>query len=312
MSFAELLEKHQASFFEHLRVHGYSEKTLDKYRQSYLHAFFENLRVLNIEDWSQVTRETMQNHQRWLLKERGITMVSVLSNFSGLRKFFDYLERTNVVAKNPCTNVILPRVPPKLPNILTRKEVQSLLNAPDIRSPAGVRNKAILELFYSSAIRLGEMKNLQITDLDISSGILRINNGKFSKDRVVFFAEAAAYWLKEYLKVRMQWAIRNPTERALWLCPYSPHHAIKAQAIQVMVNHYAKELHFEKPVYPHLIRHSFSSQFISNGGNIFVLKKLLGHSWISSTQVYTQCAVPELVETLRLKHPRSRVAIKDL
>ncbi len=225
------------------------------------------------------------------------------------RRFFEHLETTDVVLLDPCLGLVLPKLEDRLPRtILTAGEVKRLLEAPDPREERGIRDRAILELFYSTGIRLEEMAALTIHDADWRHGFVRVTRGKFAKDRVVPMGGEAAARLREYLeRVRRPWSQERRDERALWLCSRQPHGPLKSQMIQVMVKQSARAVGIKKPVTPHVWRHSCATHLLAGGANLVQVKQLLGHRSLKTTQIYTRVSVGEMKAAHRRAHPRSRL-----
>ena len=183
MTFPESLESHRAAFLESLRVRNFSPATLASYGQS-LDLFFRFLSGRGIEDVREADRRTIRDYQTWLM-QRGYTIWTVHARLIALRRFFEHLEKTDTVLLNPCGSLVLPKLEDRLPrNVLTPAEARRILDQPDTQTRKGIRDKAILEVFYSTGIRLEEMSKLTTHDVDTRNGFLRVNKGKFAKDRV--------------------------------------------------------------------------------------------------------------------------------
>ena len=217
------------------------------------------------------------------------------------------MEATDVILVNPCTGIPLPRQGKRLPRaVLTKDEAKALLDAPDTQTAIGIRDKAILEVFYSTGIRLEEMTQLTIHDVDHRNGFLRVNKGKFAKDRMVPLGRKACDYVREYLQqVRSEWSRANRDERALWLSFKKPHGPIKSAAIEVMVKQYGREAGLQKPVTPHIWRHTCASHLVADGANIAYVQQLLGHRSLTTTQIYTRTTITEIKETHAQAHPHS-------
>src|SRR5262249_17007223 len=152
-----------------------------------------------------------------------------------------------------------------------------VIEAPDIHSPAGLRNRAILEVFYSSGIRLGEMTALTVSDVDAKNGYVRVHRGKFAKDRVVPLGHSACHWLRRYLEdLGLRWSPPTENQKALGLSSHPPHGMLKSQAIEVMVKGYGRLAGLPKPMTPHAWRHSCASHLVASGANLVYVQRLLG------------------------------------
>jgi len=295
-------QQHLAAFVERLKVLRYSPATLIC-REHSLRRFFQWLGETGLTDVRDVTKQTVRDYQEYLLGR--YTTHTAHVHLISLRRFFEHLEKTDVLLINPTAGVPLPKMEDRLPrNVLTPDEARRILDAPDAKTKKGIRDKAILETFYSTGIRLEEMSRLTVHDVDLS-GYVRVNRGKGARDRVVPLGVKAADCVRDYLQqVRVEWARDNPDERALWLAGYWPHHPIQKQIIAVMARRYAKVAGLTKTVSPHVWRHTCATHLVSNGANIACAQLLLGHRTLRTTQIYTRVSVPEIRVTHAETHPR--------
>lgn len=303
----DTLESHRVAFLEWERIRGYADTSLKSYKCS-LASFFRFLSSQGIDEISRVNRENIHAYALSLVKFNYATQTRHVL-LKALRRFFKYLSITRKIEINPCLDLLLPKLEDHLPRtILNASEVILMLNAPDTRQHRGIRDKAILELFYTTGIRLEEMARLTLYDVDWSNGFVYVKQGKGAKDRVVPMGSKAAQCLQEYIEiVRLSWIRdgKNIAEQALWLSARKPHRPIKSQIIQVMVRQYARAMGMEKAVTPHVWRHSCATHLLSNGANLMHVKQLLGHSSLKTTQIYTRVSINELKSAHRSAHPRS-------
>jgi site-specific recombinase XerD len=229
----------------------------------------------------------------------------------GLRHFFAHLENAGLLLLNPALSVPLPRREQRLPRrILKPSDARKLLDAPDAATPTGLRDRAILELFYSSGIRLAEMGRLTLPDVDLQNGFVRIIRGKGGKDRVVPIGESACQAVARYLAQGRQVWLKTrrqpgPTD-ALWLSAIQPHQPIAATAIPQLIRHYALDT-LGRGASPHVWRHTCATHLLSNGANIVYVQRLLGHKSLTTTQIYTRVGITDLKRTLARAHPRARL-----
>ena len=195
-----------AAFVEAMKVRRFSKATLASYQGS-LAVFFGYLRNAGIDDAREVSRQTIADYQLWLAG-KPYTDWTRVSRLQAVRRFFEHLEKTDVLLVNPCAGMLLPKIEKRLPrNVLTPEEAKALLNVPNTQTQIGIRDKAILEVFYSTGIRLEEMARLTVHDVDHRNGFVRVNKGKFAKDRVVPLGRKACDYVREYLdQVRLEWA----------------------------------------------------------------------------------------------------------
>ena len=226
-----------------------------------------------------------------------------------LRRFFEHLEKTDAILVNPTVGLKLPTLPSRLPKtVLTPGETRALLDAPDTQTKKGIRDKAILEIFYSTGIRAGEMTRLTVFDVDYKNGFVRVTRGKFAKDRVVPLGKKACDYVREYLqRARSEWSKEHRDERALWINAIQPHRPMSQQAIDIVVRDAARAAGITRNVRPHVLRHTCATHLVANGANLAYVQRLLGHRSLSTTQRYTRVAAAEVKQTFK-KHPRSRQA----
>jgi len=209
------LEQHEASFLEALKIKHASPATIESRKDS-LGLFAKYLTAQNVADVREITRQTVADYQHWLLAEEYAISTAII-HMQALRRFCEHMEHTDVILINPCAGVLLPKAGRRLPKvILTESEARTLLDAPNTQTKTGIRDKAILETFYSTGIRLAEMTKLTIHDIDYKNGFVRVTKGKGSKDRMVPLGGKACEYVHEYLtKVRAEWSQSNRDERAL-------------------------------------------------------------------------------------------------
>jgi len=310
MKFTDTLEALRTEFLESLRVRGQSPATLQSRSES-LSTFFLWLTREGIEDVREVTREHIRAYQLSLVNRppgSTLTTYTVHVKLSGLRRFFEHLETTDAVLFNPCVGIVLPKLEDRLPSgVLSQAEARRVLDAPDTQTKKGIRDKALLELFYSTGIRGEEMAALTVHDVDCKNGFVRVTKGKFAKDRVVPMGQKAADYVAEYLrKVRLPWSQHQKDERALWLCSIWPHGPMKKQAIAVQVRDYKKLAGVNRPGRTHLWRHSCATHLVQGGANLAYVQRLLGHRSLETTAIYTRVSAAEVAATVRRKHPRAK------
>jgi integrase/recombinase XerD len=295
-----------AGFLESLRVANYSPATLLSRRGS-LQCFFKFLRQTGITDLREVTRQTIQDYQAWLLRHQ--SMGSVLVRLTALRSFFAHLESTDQILLNPCRKMVLPKQPDRLPpSVLTKLQARRLLKSPDLKTSKGLRDRAILEVFYSSGLRLSEMTQLKLDDLDLRNGFIRVNHGKSGKTRIVPMGRTACEAVQAYLtQARLPWSRRRPQERALWLSSQPLHQPLKKPALGSLVQQYGKQAGLR--LYPHLWRHTCATHLVNDGANIAYVQKLLGHQRLSTTEIYTRVSIMDVKRTHRRAHPRNRLRV---
>jgi integrase/recombinase XerD len=297
------------AYLESMKVRHYAPGSLQRALDG-LKVFERYLALRGVSDVREVTRQTVTDYQSWLAKQ-DYSIATRQGFISTLRCFFAHLVAVDAVFLNPCEGVSLPRRLNRLPKtVLTPEEVRRILNAPDTQTAKGIRDRAILEMFYSTGIRAREMWALTVLDVDWRNGFVRVNKGKGGKDRVVPLGVKACHYVSEYVrKIRSQWARlareQGRDERALWLSSYKRHQPMTQQAIALIPRDSARLAGVAKTARPHVWRHTCATHLVANGSNIVYVQRLLGHRRLDTTQIYTRVAVPELQATFRKKHPRS-------
>jgi len=297
------------SYVEAMKVHGRSPRTVASYLGS-LSVFLAYLERAGIADIREVTRTVFRSYQFWL-QEQEYTGWTILLRLQAVRRFFEHLARRQLILVNPCEAQEPIRVAYRLPKaVLSVQEAKQVLEAPDATSSVGLRDKAILEMFYSSGVRLEEMTQLTLADVDTKGGFVRIKRGKCAKDRVVPLGQTAVGWLLRYVEqVRSRWSPPEANQPALWLSSRRPYGPLKSQAIEVMVKHYGQRAGMAVHVTPHVWRHTCATHLVAGGANIAYVQRLLGHASLRTTQVYVRTSIPEIKATLAQAHPRSRTGM---
>jgi integrase/recombinase XerD len=296
------------SFTEHLKVKNYSPQTVRPY-SSQLRYFLDHLTGIGITDVRGVTRDLLRDYQAKITEEktaRGLGFSFVASRIRSVKRFFEYLEQSGHILINPAEHIKEPQKESHLPKVvLTEEEVHRILGQPNLSTAVGIRDRAVLEVFYSTGIRLEEMTNLTIFDCDLQGGLLRVNKGKGSKDRVVPLGKHAVRFLKEYLtNVRPHHTIMNKQLKTLFVNQWGA--PLSKQIIDIIVRKHAKRARIAKHVTPHTFRHTFATELIRNGADIVSVSKMLGHSDVRITQVYIRVAGIEVKNTHSQSHPREK------
>lgn len=236
-----------------------------------------------------------------LFRDHGPT--SVARKLSTLRTFFDFCLRKNWIEKNAAREIKSPKIPKKVPRFLTVDEVFALLAAPKGLSVLERRDKAILELFYASGLRLSELVGLNIENLDLAQGLVRVL-GKGSKERMVPVGKPAILSLKNYLEVRAN-LLRSGAveEKGVFLNKLGGR--ISARAVERLIEKYLKRTGIQKKVTPHVLRHTFATHLLNSGADMRGIQELLGHSSLSTTQRYTHVELDKLMEVYDKTHPKA-------
>lgn len=220
---------------------------------------------------------------------------------ASLRRFYRYLLRENKISKDPTLQIESPKLPRSLPKSLNEEEVVALLNAPNITEAAGLRDRAMLELLYACGLRVSELVGVKATEVSINEGVVRIT-GKGSKTRLVPMGEEAADWISRYLREARPEILQRRLSDALFVTNRGE--AMTRQAFWYLIKRYALLAGITKHMSPHVLRHAFATHLLNHGADLRVVQMLLGHSDISTTQIYTHVARERLKQLHSLHHPR--------
>ena len=296
------INKDSIDILKHYRIYLLTEKHLsDNSISSYILDIYKYLLYLennNIKNILKINRDDVINYLSYLDKEK-YSIYSVVRKISSLRVFHHYLENTYHV-KDIMNDIDNPRFYKKIPNVLSIEEVEKLLSFP-LSSAFDYRNKAMLELMYATGLRVSEVINLEINNIDMDSGIVRCY-GKGSKERIVPIGEVALKYLKIYL-----YDYRDSLKKA-YLCDklFLNNHgrAMTRQGFLKILKTIAKNVGISKNITPHTLRHSFATHLLNNGADLRSIQIMLGHSNLSTTQIYTTINNETLHENYDLYHPR--------
>ncbi len=238
-----------------------------------------------------------------LLRNRGLSSATVRRRLATLRSLFGWLVEEDVLVKSPIKKSMNPKNGKRLPVYLTLDEITRLLKAPDVTTPQGIRDRAIIETLYGAGIRVGELVNLETHDIDFKGKKLRIREGKGDKDRMIPLADQTVKAIRNYLKVRSK-DIKAP---ALFVS------RLKTRLTPTMINKllkdYVKKAGIEKPISAHCLRHTCATHLLEGGADLRTVQEILGHSSIATTQIYTSVSNRYLEKVYKRAHPRSALKI---
>ncbi|PKO47177.1 MAG: site-specific tyrosine recombinase XerD [Betaproteobacteria bacterium HGW-Betaproteobacteria-22] len=226
---------------------------------------------------------------------------SISRLIASLRRFYRYLLRENKIKIDPTIQIESPKLPRSLPKSLNEDEVIALLNAPDLSEPAGLRDRAMLELLYACGLRVSELVGIKTTEVSVSDSVVRVT-GKGSKTRLVPMGEEAADWIARYLKEARGEILQKRLSDALFVTNRGE--AMTRQAFWYAIKRYALLAGITKHMSPHVLRHAFATHLLNHGADLRVVQMLLGHSDISTTQIYTHVARERLKQLHSIHHPR--------
>lgn len=294
-------------FLDHLLVKNYSPRTVDGRRDN-LGYFKEWCGERGILKPAEVTKAVMERYQRWMYHYRNEKTGKALSfrsqhmRLSQLRLFFRWCSKNNHTLYNPAGELEMPKFERKLPrSVLTVSEADQIINLADINQPLGLRDRAILETFYSTGIRRRELAGLSVYDLDMDRGILMIRQGKGKKDRMIPIGDRAVAWIGKYMVEARPLLLRGADDGTLFLSHTGE--ALVVGALTHLVQWYVDRAQLNKKGSCHMFRHTMATLMLENGADIRFIQQMLGHSELSSTEIYTQVSIRKLKEIHSLTHP---------
>ena len=277
---------------------GASDHTLAAYRRD-LTAWQEQLE----RDDETLLTASPARFGAWMeqRREQGYQLRSNARMLSSRRSFYRWARLYGHIDSDPLANVSLPKVRPSLPDTLEEDEVERLLLAPDVGTPLGVRDRTMLELLYACGLRVSELVGLTGDAVNLRQGVVRVR-GKGDKDRLVPMGEEAAEWLAQYLKTARPALMQDPTRPALF--PGRGDNSMTRQTFWHRIKAHAITAGISRPLSPHTLRHAFATHLLNHGANLRVVQLLLGHSDLSTTQIYTHVAQARLEQLHADHHPR--------
>ncbi|MDO4392353.1 MAG: site-specific tyrosine recombinase XerD [Clostridium sp.] len=275
-----------------------SENTLQSYRRDIEQ--YEKYVSENKINYLKVTEETITDYMEYL-REENKKESTISRSLASIRSFYQYLIRTKKIKKDPTSKIESPKINKRVPNILTSKEVELLLDQPKDVDLKGTRDKAMLEFAYATGMRVTEMISLNIDDVKLDEGYV-VCKGR-NKSRNIPLGSMSLKALKEYMEDSRPYLIRDEEEPALFVNISGTR--LTRQGFWKIVKYYKEQAHIEKDITPHVLRHSFATHLLQNGAELKAIQTMLGHSDISSTQVYRQFQDVGIKNEYKKAHPRA-------
>lgn len=275
-----------------------SENTLQSYRRDIEQ--YEKYVSENKINYLKVTEETITDYMEYL-REENKKESTISRSLASIRSFYQYLIRTKKIKKDPTSKIESPKINKRVPNILTSKEVELLLDQPKDVDLKGTRDKAMLEFAYATGMRVTEMISLNIDDVKLDEGYV-VCKGR-NKSRNIPLGSMSLKALKEYMEDSRPYLIRDEEEPALFVNISGTR--LTRQGFWKIVKYYKEQAHIEKDITPHVLRHSFATHLLQNGAELKAIQTMLGHSDILSTQVYMQFQDESLKNIYKKAHPRA-------
>lgn len=288
-------------YLAHIKLEkNLSQNTVSSYKID-INAFISFLKDSGIDDPSDISSDHIGSFFK-TLKELGLLGSSSARYFSSLKGFFLYLLKNKYIVKNPIEKITAPRISKKLPGVLDVNEVEKILSSPDANYKLGLRDKAMLELFYACGTRVSELINIKVNDLFFEDEIIRVF-GKGSKERLIPVGSSAVKWVGEYLKKSRPLLMKkSKSENNLFL--NSRGSKLSRMGVWKIIDRYVKQAGIEKDVHPHTFRHSFATHLLEGGADLRAVQEMLGHADISTTQIYTHIDRDYIKQVHKQYHPR--------
>ena len=295
------MQKAIADYLQFIRGEAKSPRTIVAYESdlvqfhTFLQRFFPDAQV----QVGQISPLMIRDFIRWM-HESGVGNRSLSRKTTALNSFFRFLKLTGVTDKNPMDRIKRPKFEKKLPLFFSEEEVAQLLKIPDTADKFGLRNRAILELLYSSGLRLSELADLQLSDIDMKRGLLRVI-GKGNKERMVPVGEPAIQAIREYLPARAE--LQTPRSSNKLFLTRSGKDFDHRQLYTILDKYFAV-IAQKKGYSPHTLRHSFATHMLARGADLRAIQEMLGHANLATTEIYTHVTIEDIKEAYRKGHPR--------
>ena len=275
-----------------------SENTLQSYKRD-LKQFKRYLEACEV-NYNHVKEDDIKDYIREL-QENGKKPSSISRCIASIRSFYQFVLKRKKIKTDPTANIQSPKIEKRVPNVLTSKEVELLLEQPKDVDLKGTRDKAMLEFAYATGMRVTEIISLNIVDVNLEEGYVTCKNG--SKQRNIPLGTMSLNALKEYIEEAREVLIKNENEKALFVNINGGR--LTRQGFWKIIKYYKEQAHITKDITPHVLRHSFATHLLQNGADLKAIQTMLGHSDISSTQIYMQFQDEGLKDIYKKAHPRA-------
>jgi len=304
------LEESIDGFQNYLKVHKNSSDHTNRAYQTDAQQFIAFLSQLFVKEPEMLTPQEINYKiiRQYLsyLTLNGYQKSTIARKLAFIRSFFKFLVQENIIEHNPLVMIRTPKQDKRLPSFLYYTELEQLISMPDLTKVLGIRDKALLELIYSSGLRVSEATAVTVSTLNIDTGYLRVM-GKGAKERIVPFGREAALALQNYLTIARPklLVLAKALNQSDVLFLNNQGGPLTARGVRYVVNKYVKEMALEKKVSPHTLRHSFATHMLDRGADLRVVQELLGHVSLSTTQIYTHVTRQRIKEVYKGAHPRA-------
>ena len=302
------INKNSKNYLEDFKSYIIVEKNFSKYTaKSYYSDILSYLIWLEETPCENVNFSKVREYLHFIQKFN-YKKTTIARKISSIKTFYKYLCREQKIEINPALNLSAPKKPKALPKFLKPDEVEKILNNIKIETPAGYRNRAILELLWATGMRVSELSGLNFGDLDLDNNEIKVF-GKGSKERIILVSERAKNYLKRYIDtarplVAKGYRLEESTESSPIFINKTGYR-LQPRMIRNVINEVVEKIQLPKHVSPHMFRHSFATHLIENGADLRVVQELLGHASISNTQIYTHVSTQHLKDVYNETHPRA-------
>lgn len=289
--------KEYTSFMTEIRHK--SLNTVESYKRD-VTQYISYLDGTGVTDISSTTKTTVLSYLLYLQKE-GRASSTVSRTLASLRSYYLFMMQNGVVKSNPTSNLEAPHVEKKIPKILSGEEVELLLEQPKNCDNKGIRDKAMLELLYATGIRVSELINLDVSDVNVPMSFVRCNGGK--KERIIPMGHQAKDALENYINNVRKYMVKDENETALFVnCSGA---RLSRQGFWKLIKYYQHIAGIETDITPHTLRHSFAAHLLENGADLHSIQEMMGHADISSTQIYSRMMNSKIKDVYAKAHPRA-------
>ena len=283
-----------------------AEKNASKYTiRNYTHDlrdFFRFLSSKHIVSLEHADKNIIRGYMAYLLK-KGIVKGSIARKMSAIRTFYKYLKREELIPNDPVASLVSPKLDKRLPSFLTITEMEKLLDSFNLNTPQGQRNRAIVEVLYASGMRVSEIVSLNLDQINFETREVRVM-GKGSKERITIMGQPAAAALMNYMNNGRMKLLNGKISGAVFINRYGGR--IPPRRVQKILDAGAKAAGFKKRIYPHLFRHTFATHLLDRDADLRVVQELLGHSSLSTTQIYTHVSKSQAKKVYLSAHPLAK------
>ena len=267
--------------------------------------FFSFVSEKGINTLKDVNKLTLRSYLAHLM-EKGFAKSSIARKLSAIRSFYRYLMREEMISASPAATTVSPKLDKRLPHFLTIEDAKRLVESPDLSQPQGQRDRALLELLYASGMRVSELVNMNMEQINLATNEIRVW-GKGSKERIVLIGAPASRALDTYINKGRRELLGGKKNNALFVSRYGGR--LPARTVQKILTKYARNIN--KKVHPHILRHTFATHLLDGGADLKVVQELLGHADLSSTQIYTHVTQSRARKIYLAAHPMARGEIEN-